>query len=513
MASAGIFMASSAASGRPVRTRIAPSPTGDPHLGTAYVALFNRCFAHRHGGSFVLRIEDTDRERSSERFERGILDALGWLGLDWDEGPGRDGGNGPYRQSERGGIYAEKIRVLLEKGHAFHCFCDENRLSKLRSEQMRLKLQPGYDGHCLGLSKEEVAARLSRGERHVIRLRVPREGDCVFADLLRGEIRIDWPQIDMAVLIKSDGMPTYHFANVVDDHLMGISHVIRGEEWISSVPKHVLLYDCFGWERPVFCHLPLLRNPDKSKLSKRRNPTGIGYYQAMGYLPEALVNYLGNMGWSLPGGEEKFSQAEMRDNFELERISLGGPIFDRKKLDWLNGRYLRENLDDAEFARAFAAWAFQAGKIGGIAPLVRQRVGKFSDVSALAGFLLQGDLALSAGDFSHQQLDADSCRRILQFSLWALENTPDFSRDAIEARLRQLAEKMDLKIRNFLFPLFVAISGRAVSLSVYDAIAAIGPDLARARLRGAIEALGGISNKQQKKLEKEFRLLRDKPAA
>ena len=500
-------MASTGTFGKLVRTRIAPSPTGDPHLGTAYVALFNRCFARRHGGSFVLRIEDTDRERSSDQSERRILDALRWLGLDWDEGPDGDGGDegkGPYRQSERGEIYSQQIQVLLERGHAFHCFCDETRLAELRQEQMRLKQQPGYDGRCLDLAPDEVAARLARGEPHVIRLQAPRVGECVFSDLLRGEIRIDWSQVDMAVLIKSDGMPTYHFANVVDDHLMEISHVIRGEEWISSVPKHVLLYDCFGWERPIFCHLPLLRNPDKSKLSKRRNPTGIGYYQAMGYLPEALLNYLGNMGWSLPGGEEKFSLAEMEANFELERISLGGPVFDREKLDWLNGRYLRENLDDAAFASAFARWAFQPGLIREITPLVRQRTSKFSDVAGLAGFLLQGELALAADDFTHKQLDAETCRRILLFSIWSLESLPDWNRDTLESRLQQLAGQMELKIRDFLFPLFIAITGKPVSLSVYEAIATLGPDLTRARLHHAIKTLGGISGKQQKKLEKTF---------
>ncbi len=488
----------------PVRTRIAPSPTGDPHLGTAYIALFNRCFARRHGGSFVLRIEDTDRERSSRQSEDKILQALRWLGLDWDEGPGRDGGKGPYRQSERSAIYSDHIRILLEKSLAFPCFCDEKRLAELRREQIRLKQQPGYDGHCLGLSADETARRIENGERHVIRLRVPREGECVFEDLLRGEIRIQWSQVDMPVLIKSDGLPTYHFANVVDDRLMEISHVIRGEEWISSVPKHVLLYDSFGWDRPVFCHMPLLRNPDKSKLSKRKNPTSIGYYQAMGYLPQALRNYLGIMGWSMPDGEEKFSLAEMEARFDLERVSLGGPIFDREKLDWLNGRYLREDLDDAEFAKHFAEWAFQPGLIEQITPLVRQRVSRFSDVTGLAGHFLQGELALTAEDFAHKHLDQDACRRILLFSLWSLEALPDWNRNTIEAGFQQLAEKMEFKIRDFLFPLFVAVSGKPVSLSVFDSIAVLGLDLTRARLRAAIEALGGISGKQQKKLEKEF---------
>ena len=495
-----------------VRTRIAPSPTGDPHLGTAYIALFNRCFAHSNGGNFILRIEDTDRERSNAASERKILEALTWLGLDWDEGPDREGDSGPYRQSERTEIYSRHIRILLDKSLAFPCFCDEVRLAELRQEQTRLKQQPGYDGHCLGLTATEVADRLERGERHVIRLRVPRDGECVFADLLRGEVRIQWSQVDMPVLIKSDGMPTYHLANVVDDHLMGISHVIRGEEWISSVPKHVLLYDSFGWDKPVFCHMPLLRNPDKSKLSKRRNPTSISYYRDMGYLPEALVNYLGAMGWSMPDGEEKFSLAEMEAQFDLERVSLGGPIFDREKLDWLNGRYIREDLDDGEFASRFAAWAFEPELIEKITPLVRQRVSRFSEVASLVGYLLQGELALTAEDFAHKKLDAQSCRRIIQFSLWRLESMADWNRNAIETCLQELATRLDYKIRDFLFPLFVAITGRAVSLSVIESIAVLGLDLSRARLRTALQALGGISGKQQKKLEKEFQGLTRQPA-
>ena len=283
-----------------VRTRIAPSPTGDPHVGTAYVALFNMAFAHSQGGQFLLRIEDTDQARSTPESEKAILDALHWLGLDWDEGPDNGGSKGPYRQSERSDIYREHANKLLDSGHAFRCFCTAERLDELRVTQMENKQQLGYDGHCMHLSEEEVAARVAKGESHVVRMQVPREGQCTFNDMLRGEISIDWAQIDLQILLKADGMPTYHLANVVDDHLMEISHVIRGEEWINSAPKHILLYQYFGWDAPVFCHLPLLRNVDKSKLSKRKNPTSILYYQRMGYLPEALLNYLGRMGWSMP---------------------------------------------------------------------------------------------------------------------------------------------------------------------------------------------------------------------
>jgi len=244
-----------------VRTRIAPSPTGDPHVGTAYIALFNRCFARQHGGKFILRIEDTDQVRSTAQSEHDILASLQWLGLEWDEGPGIGGDFGPYRQSERSDIYVEHITTLLDTGHAFHCFCTAERLDEVRKEQMAAKQQPGYDGHCAHLSKADVEAKLAAKQDYVIRMRVPESGNCEFNDMLRGEVSIAWSQIDMQVLMKSDGLPTYHFANVVDDHLMEISHVVRGEEWINSVPKHVLLYQYFNWTPPVFCHMPLCATP------------------------------------------------------------------------------------------------------------------------------------------------------------------------------------------------------------------------------------------------------------
>ncbi len=488
-----------------VRTRIAPSPTGDPHVGTAYIALFNRCFAHQHGGDFVLRIEDTDKQRSTDKSEQDILNSLKWLGLSWDEGPGCEGEFGPYRQSERSDIYASHIEQLLNRGSAFRCFCTAQRLHELRAQQMLDKTQPGYDGHCLGLAEEDIASRLAADEQHVIRMRIPEQGDCQFQDMLRGTVSISWSQVDMQVLIKSDGMPTYHFANVVDDHLMSISHVIRGEEWINSTPKHILLYQYFHWDAPVFCHMPLLRNPDKSKLSKRKNPTSIGYYQAMGYLPEALLNYLGMMGWTMPSGDEKFSLTEMTENFDISRVSLGGPIFDIEKLDWLNGKYIREDLSDQEFAERFARWAFDPVKTAQIVPLLKQRVERFSDVVSLGGFFISGDLGLAEANFAHKSIDASMAIRILQFSLWKLEQVPEFSRDNIEPELQSLAAQLQLKIRDFLFPLFIAISGRAVSTSVIESIAILGIDITRARLRSAIDVLGGISKKQQKSLEREFR--------
>jgi len=339
-------------------------------------------------------------------------------------------------------------------------------------------------------------------------MKIPDSGNCEFDDLLRGTIAIAFSQVDMQILMKSDGLPTYHFANVVDDHLMQITHVIRGEEWINSMPKHLLLYQYFGWQAPVFCHMPLLRNPDKSKLSKRKNPTGIGYYRAMGYLPEALLNYLGLMGWSLPSGEEKFSLQEMTDNFDLKRVSLGGPVFDTEKLDWLNGRYIREDLSDDQFAQQYAQWAFDVDKVKRIIPLLKQRVERFSDVAQLGGFFISGLPQLEPESFQHKQLSTETLLKILQFSLWRLEQISPWNRDNIELGLQTLARDLQLKIREFLFPLFVAISGKSVSTSVFDSIAILELDICRARIRHAIAVLRGISKKQAKSLEREYRGLK-----
>ncbi len=490
-----------------IRTRIAPSPTGDPHVGTAYIALFNLCFARQHGGKFILRIEDTDQVRSTRKSEQDILAALRWLQLEWDEGPDVGGPHAPYRQSERSAIYQQHAQTLLDRGHAFRCFCTAEHLENVRQQQVANKQQPGYDGHCLTLDAAVVASRVAAGDPYVIRMKVPREGRCVVKDMLREPVEIEWSQVDMQVLMKSDGLPTYHLANVVDDHLMEISHVIRGEEWINSAPKHLLLYDYFGWQPPVLCHMPLLRNADKSKLSKRKNPTSIGYYQRMGYVPEAVINYLGLMGWSMPDGAEKFTLPEMIANFDLLRISLGGPVFDTAKLDWLNGRYLRENLSDAEFIARYQAWAFDPQRIRSIVPLIKPRVERFADVAPLAGFFLSGMPAIQQDSFSHGKLSTEDMLRILQFTAWRLEDLRDWQHDALEQALVDLASKLGTKIRDFLFPLFVAIAGTAVSTSVIDSMAILGLDLSRARLRHAIATLGGLSGKQQKVLEKDYQSL------
>ena len=490
-----------------VRTRIAPSPTGDPHVGTAYVALFNMAFAHSQGGEFLLRIEDTDQVRSTPESETAILDALHWLGLQWDEGPDNGGPKGPYRQSERSEIYRDHADQLLENGHAFRCFCSTERLDTLRQQQMENKHALGYDGLCMNLDKAEAMSRAERGESHVVRMQVPREGQCTFNDMLRGEITIDWSQVDLQVLLKADGMPTYHLANVVDDHLMEISHVIRGEEWINSAPKHILLYQYFGWETPVFCHLPLLRNVDKSKLSKRKNPTSILFYQRMGYLPEALLNYLGRMGWSMPDEREKFTLAEMLEVFDIQRVSLGGPVFDVEKLSWLNGMWIREELSDEQLADRLQEWALNRDALMAFIPFAKQRMETLSDIAPLGNYLVAGMLPITAEDLKSAGMDEEPLMEVLQYALWRLEAVQDWQRDSIFEALKSVSDAMSIKLKPFLAPLFIAIAGSSASISVMDSMNLLGADMSRARLRYAIELLGGIGKKKLKKMEKAYQQL------
>ena len=491
-----------------VRTRVAPSPTGDPHVGTAYVALFNRCFARAHGGQFILRIEDTDRSRSSAASEAAIVDSLRWLGLEWDEGPDIGGDRGPYRQSERIELYARYARQLLDEGKAFVCYRRPEELEALRQARREAGISAALKPSDLALSAGEAARRREAGEPGVIRMLVPEDdGICAVNDLLRGVIELDWGAVDAQILLKSDGTPTYHLANVVDDHLMGITHVIRGEEWINSAPKHRLLYEYFGWPMPVLCHLPLLRNPDRSKLSKRRHPTSILYYQRMGFLPEALVNYLARMGWSMPDQREKFSLAEMQTAFDIQRVSLGGPIFDVDKLRWLNGLWIRENLTQEQLAQRLVDWAYNADKLAAVLPHLQARMETLSDFAPQAAFLVSGTLPVDATSFAALGIENDQLLRRLQFALWSLEALREWDRERVWNTLKALADQLDITMRDFLAPLFVAISGRRASISVVDAMALLGPDMSRARIRYAINALGGVSKKAAKRLEKEYRTL------
>ena len=479
-----------------VRTRVAPSPTGDPHVGTAYVALINFLFAKKHGGKFLLRIEDTDQARSTRESEHAILESLRWLGLSWDEGPDIGGPHGPYRQSERSAIYTKYIDELLAAGNAFECFCSPERLEEMRVAQRAAKQPSRYDGLCAGLSAEEKLAHKAQGNPFVVRLKVPGDGVCVVQDERRGAIEIEWKSVDMQVLMKSDGLPTYHLANVVDDHLMEITHVIRGEEWVSSAPKHLLLYSYFGWEAPKLIHLPLLRNPDKSKLSKRKNPTGILFYQRMGYLPEALMNFLGLLASSHGEGDEMMSLDTLCERFDLAHISMGGPVFDVAKLDWLNGRYLREGLSGAEFLGRIGQWGFTPERIERIAALAQPRVERLSDLGPLLAFFFAGRLAVTAEDLRAGKLADLEMRQAFALAQTEFDALSGWTIAAIDASLKRIAGALGKKLRDVMRPFYVAITGSPTSVPLYDAMEILGRDIVRERLRMALELLGKPSAKE-----------------
>jgi glutamyl-tRNA synthetase len=491
-----------------VRTRIAPSPTGAPHIGTAYIALFNYAFAKHHGGQFVLRIEDTDQVRSTQESEDAILEALQWVGLPWDEGPDCGGDYGPYRQSERTEIYQEHCRQLVDAGKAYPCFCTSERLTALRQQQEADKADRlGYDGHCAQLDPAAAQERIAAGEAHVIRLRVPSEGECRFKDRLRDPVSIPWNTIDDQVLLKTDGFPTYHLANVVDDHLMEISHVIRGEEWISSTPKHILLYEAFGWEPPEFAHLPLLRNPDKSKLSKRKNPTSILYYRQAGFLPEALVNFLGLMAYSPADGEETFTLAKMAETFDLDRVSLGGPIFDLQKLQAFNGRYIRDLSSDALLER-LKLWMMNDETILKLAPLAQQRLNQLADFVPMTAFVYADRLTYDPELLLKGVEAPERAPALLRIAQWEIERMPTWDADCIKDMFMRISEKEDLKFKKLLSMFFVAISGSAVSLPLFDTMVVIGRDMSLRRVQYAITALEQVdlklSGKALKKLTKDY---------
>lgn len=338
-----------------VRTRIAPSPTGYPHIGTVYQALFNFAYARRFSGNFLVRIEDTDQVRFVEGAEEVIFGALDWAGLYEDESPRKGGPHAPYRQSERLPIYQKYAKQLVESGGAYYCFCTKERLDAMRKQLQEEKKQLKYDKHCRDLSKDVVEKNLASKTPYVIRLKVPEHTQIVVHDEIRGEITFQSEEIDEQVLLKSDGFPTYHLGVVVDDHEMEITHVVRGEEWLPSSPKHIILYDYFGWEKPKFYHTPVLRNPDKSKLSKRHGHTNVLWYQESGYVPEAILNYLALMGWSHPEEKEIFSLEEFIALFDLADMKPVGPIFDLVKLTWMNGNYIRD-MKDAELKSRLVAF-------------------------------------------------------------------------------------------------------------------------------------------------------------
>jgi glutamyl-tRNA synthetase len=459
------------------------------------VALFNYALARKHGGQLVLRIEDTDRERSHPASEQMIFEALSWLGLSWDEGPDIGGSYGPYRQSERAEIYRDHTEQLIGKSAAYPCFCTRERLDALRAEQRRLKQNPGYDGCCRSLAPDEARQRRQAGEPHVIRLAMPTTGETRVRDLLRGEICFDNTELDDLVLLKSDGFPTYHLANVVDDHLMRITHVVRAEEWISSLPKHVQIYRSFGWDEPVFCHLPLLRNADKSKISKRKNPVSLNYYRRAGFLPEAMLNYLALMGWAMPDGREEFTIEELVDSFALERISLGGPVFDLAKLTWLNGKYLR-SLTHQELLTRLRGDLLSDDYLMQLLPLVQERIEKLEDFIDYAGFFFVGEVEYDEAAckklVAKKKTPPETAKALRVLLEKHLDQLLSWDAEQIEAALRSFCEEYGWTPKEVFMPVRIATTGRAATPPLFETMAVLGKEICRQRLRTAIATLRGM---------------------
>lgn len=449
-----------------VRTRIAPSPTGqDLHIGNLQTALFNWTWSRKNKGHFIVRIEDTDQTRLIEGSEDKILETLKNYGLDNDEGPNADGKYGPYRQSGRLDIYKKYADELIQKKAAYYCTCSKERLEEVRKKQLAEKQVPRYDRHCRKL--EARNSKLETGQ-YVVRLKVPDNQEIVFDDVIRGEIKFDSNDIDDQVLLKSDGYPTYHLAVVVDDHLMKITHVIRGEEWISSTPKHVLLYEAFDWELPEFCHTSLLRNADKSKLSKRKNPVWAGWYLEQGYLPEAILNYLALLGWSHPKELEKFSLEEFVKVFDLKDLAAVGPVFDTVKLEWLNGEYIRgmKNEDLRFMIYEFYDKKYPEDLVGKTVPLIQERIKKLSDYLPLCDFFFKPP--------STWQVDVRQKKGLLEKIYAELNQIGNWKAEMIGERMQHLAEKERVKNSEFFMILRVAMTGQKVSPPLNESMEILG---------------------------------------
>src|SRR6202051_264414 len=456
----------------PIRVRIAPSPTGDPHVGTAYIGLLNFIYARQRGGQFVLRIEDTDRTRFVASSEQMIFDALRWVGLNWDEGPDCGGPYGPYRQSERTEIYREHADFLINNGTAYRCFCTAEELEAVRKQQMAAKLPPPYPGTCRHLAESQITANLSENKPFTIRMKVPLEGETVFRDELRGDITFSHNNVDDQVLMKSDGFPTYHLANVVDDHLMHITDVIRAEEWISSTPKHVLLYQAFGWDTPRFWHMPLLRNLDKSKISKRKNPVSLVYYRQAGFLPQAVLNFLGLMGGGMPsptpveivnGAKETeiFSLDEMIARFEVPNIRLGGPVFDLAKLKWLNSEYLRA-LSPDDFYTALRSTVLSDSYLREIATLVQTRIETLGEFGNLTNFFLADDVLPTQEVFLPKKRTLEETLAFAAEQLTVIEAS-DWTVAALEPALKALGEAQQWSVKENFMLLRAILTGSTMS--------------------------------------------------
>jgi glutamyl-tRNA synthetase len=483
----------------PVRVRFAPSPTGYLHLGGARSALFNFLFARKMGGQFLLRIEDTDRTRYNEQALHDLIRDLKWLGLDWDEGPGVGGPHGPYQQSERLDLYEKHAQILLDSGAAYRCFCTAERLAEVRKTQEEQKQTPGYDRHCRDLPVEESNERAAAGDPFVVRFRAPLHGSMTVHDILRGDIEYQNHVLDDLVLMKTDGFPTYHMASVVDDHDMEITHVLRGEEWLPSTPRHVLLYKAFGWEPPLFCHMPVILSPTgKGKLSKRDGAISVGDYRERGYLPQAMVNFLAFIGWS-PGDErEKMPLQELIQAFNLEQITPKAAVFNETKLEWMNGQYLLDTPAEElvpEVTRLLVKSGYPSAAADQDRVLTHVRLlkdrSKRLDELVDTGLYFWGDPVNYEEKAWAKHWKPETTAQLLdltqKFQFW------NWTADALEELYRATAEDLGIKFAALIHPTRLAISGLSFGPGLFELMEALGKDTVRKRMYRAVQYAASVS--------------------
>jgi glutamyl-tRNA synthetase len=473
-----------------VRVRFAPSPTGFPHVGNIRTALFNWLFARHNNGVFILRIEDTDVARRVDGAVEMIVDSLKWLGIDHDEGP--------FFQSQRLAMYREIADQLVNEGYAYPCFCSPQRLDEVRKEQTSRKLPPGYDRHCRNLSPDERAKMKASGITPVIRFKIPPDGQTVFNDLIRGDIVFENSTLDDLVLLKSDGYPTYHLANIVDDHSMEISHVLRADEWVSSTPKHVLLYNALKWQPPKFAHLPMILGPDRSKLSKRHGATSINEYRDQGYLPEAMVNFLSLLGWSLDDKTELMDVRQIVENFSLDRVSKTAAVFNKEKLDWMNGVYIR-NLSPVDFARKSVPYLegglpstikrpLDVDYISRMAPLIQDRAKTMAEIPELTDFFFAEELEYDA-KLLLNKIETPEAVQALNTTLSALDKMDTWTTDTLEAGIRPLAEQLGLKTGVYFGLIRTAVTGKTATPPLFQTMEVLGKTRCAKRVKAALEKL------------------------
>lgn len=483
-----------------VRVRYAPSPTGEPHVGNIRTAIFDWLFARHHGGDFIIRVEDTDQNRKVEGAVEVQLNALRWLGLDWDEGPIKGGEYGPYVQSERLEKYQEVADRLIDGGHAYRCYCSSERLSQVREEQAKRKDTLGYDRHCRDLTEAERQEQQNSFEKSVVRFKMPLDGTTTLNDLVRGDVTFENRLVDDFVMMKSDGYPTYHLAHVVDDHLMEISHVFRGEDWLSSAPRHLQLYNALGWEHPEFAHLPNILAADRSKLSKRHGATSILQFQESGYLPHAMLNFLTLLGWSLDDKTELFTQEELARQFSIERVSRSGAIFNTEKLDWMDGHYIREMsheeladalleywtaypCDEIPLDRVDRAFALQ------VAPLVQERLKTLRDAAPLISFFLQDELSFDSEELVQKGMDAGGTKVGLQAAHGGLSELEPFDAQSMEDLLRPMSKELNVKVGQLFGSLRVATTGLRVAPPLFETMEILGKKRTLEAIQEAVDRL------------------------